>query len=278
MKMIGAGFGRTGTTSLKAALEELGYGPAYSLGEVFEKPEHVEVWEAARRGERIDWRKFLSNYEVTVDWPACYFYEEIMEEFPEAKVILTFRDPENWYESMRSTIYLLRKITNGPFPIRAAFRLARLFAPGPVGTARLADRLVWEDTFDGRFEDREYARRVFKQSNEDVRRRVPPERLLVFDVREGWEPLCNFLGIEVPDKPFPHLNETKEMRYRLLGIVLLSAAIPSLISVVGLAAVVTLFRHFLYVSSRDDRRSLGTSSLGLAPETRRTRSRLQCRG
>ena len=97
MKVIGAGFGRTGTTSLKAALGELGFGPAYSLTEVFENPQHVGFWEAARRGEEVDWRgflEFLANYEVAVDWPACAFYEELMEAFPEASVVLTVRDPE----------------------------------------------------------------------------------------------------------------------------------------------------------------------------------------
>ena len=87
--------------------------------------------------------------------------------------------------------------------MRAAFALAGMFAPGPAGVAHLADRLVWEDSFDGRFDDRDYAMKVFEKSNEEVRRRVPPGRLLVFDVREGWEPLCEFLGVEVPDKPFP---------------------------------------------------------------------------
>ncbi len=241
MKFIGAGFGRTGTTSLKAALEELGFGPAYGLTEVFENPQHVGFWKAARRGEKVDWRGFLADYEVAVDWPACAFYEELMEAFPKALVILTVRDPEPWYESLHSTIYRLRKVTHGPPPLRAAFAFAGMFAPGVVGTARLADHLVWEDTFDGRFEDKPYAMEVFEANNEEVRRRVPPERLLMFDVREGWGPLCEFLGIEVPDKPFPHLNEAQEMRRRLLGLTAFSAAAP-VIAVAGIIAVALLIR------------------------------------
>ena len=236
MKVIGAGFGRTGTTSLKAALQELGFGPAYSLTEVFENPQHVEVWEAARRGEKVHWQRFLAGYEVAVDWPACSFYEELMEAFPEAKVILTVRDPEPWYASMQSTIYQLRKVTQGPRPVRAAFNLAGRFAPGATGTARLADHLVWEDTFDGRFEDKSYAIEVFERSNGAVRRRVSSGRLLVFDVREGWGPLCDFLGVEEPGMHFPHLNETKEMQHRLLGLVVLSAAAPALALVLAVAA------------------------------------------
>src|ERR671911_2152378 len=153
MRVIGAGFGRTGTTSLKAALGELGLGPSYGLGEVFRNPEHVRVWEAARRGEEVDWEGFLAGYGVAVDWPACSFYEELAEAFPGAPVILTVRDPAPWYESTRSTIYELRRLTTGPLLVRAAFALAGLFAPGVACTVRLADRLVWEDTFDGRFED-----------------------------------------------------------------------------------------------------------------------------
>ena len=240
MKVIGAGFGRTGTTSLKAALEELGYGPSYSLSEVFAHPEHVGFWEAARRGEKVDWEGFLGSYGVAVDWPACSFYEELMQAFPEAPVILTVRDPEPWYASMRSTIYQIRKVTTGPLPVKLAFAFAGMFAPGVTGTARLADHLVWEGAFDGRFEDRTYAMEVFERNNEEVQQRVSPGRLLVFDVREGWEPLCDFLGVEVPNSPFPHLNETREMQRRLLGLVALSAAVPALAMVAGVAAAVLL--------------------------------------
>jgi hypothetical protein len=245
MRVIGAGFGRTGTTSLKAALQELGFGPSYSLSEVFANPEHVGFWEAASglAGEKVDWEGFLAGYGVAVDWPACSFYEEIMEAFPEAPVILTVRDPPEWYESTRSTIYELRRLTTGSLPVRAAFALAGLFAPGVAGAVRLADHLVWEDTFDGRFEDRAYAMGVFERHNEAVRQRVPPERLLVFDVREGWAPLCDFLGVEAPDEPFPRLNEAREMRRRLLGLVALSAAAPALAVLTGVAVTVFLLRR-----------------------------------
>jgi hypothetical protein len=245
MRVIGAGFGRTGTTSLKAALEELGFGPSYTLSEVFRNPEHVRVWEAASgpAGGEVDWEGFLAGYGVAVDWPACSFYEELMEAFPEAPVILTVRDPEPWYESTRSTIHGLRRLTRGPLLVRAAFALAGLFAPGVTGAVRLADHLVWEDTFDGRFEDQAHAIEVFEGHNDTVRRRVPPERLLVFDVREGWAPLCDFFGVVVPDESFPRLNEAREMRRRLLGLVAISAAAPALAVLTGVAATVFLVRR-----------------------------------
>ena len=244
MKIIGAGFGRTGTTSLKAALEALGFGPSYRLDEVFKHPEQVAFWEAARRGERVDWEGFFAGYGLAVDWPAFSFYGELMEAFPEAPVILTVRNPGRWYESVRSTIYGIHKLSAGPAPVRLAFALAGLFAPAVTGIARLADAILWDGLFDGRFEDRSYAIEMFHRHNEEVRRRVPPERLLVYDVKEGWAPLCDFLGVEVPDEPFPHLNDTREMRRRLLGLVAASAAVPILAGAVVIVALAYLLRRF----------------------------------
>lgn len=241
--MIGAGFGRTGTTSLKAALETLGFGRSYQLTEVFRHPEHVGVWEAARRGERVDWEDFLAGYEITIDWPACSFYADLMEAFPEAPVILTVRDPDRWYESVRSTIYGIHKLSAGPAPVRLAFALAGLFAPGVTGIARLADEILWDGTFEGRFEDRRHAIETFHRHNEEVRRRVPSERLLVFEVKEGWGPLCEFLGVEAPTEPFPHLNDTREMRHRLLGLVAASAAAPILAVAAVLAGLALYARR-----------------------------------
>ena len=246
MKIIGAGFGRTGTTSLKAALETLGFGPAYHLTEVFTHPDHVRFWEAARRGERVDWAGFLAGYGVTVDWPACAFYAELMEAFPEAPVILTVREPERWYRSTLSTIYGIHRISSGPPPVRLALTLAGLFAPGVTGIVRLADEIVWKDTFEGRFGEESHAIETYQRHNDEVKRRVPPGRLLVFEVRKGWEPLCAFLGVEAPDEPFPHLNDKREMRRRLLGLAAVSAAAPVLV-VAGVVAVLTyLLRRAQY--------------------------------
>jgi hypothetical protein len=195
VKVIGAGFGRTGTMSLKVALEELGFGPCYHMVEVFEHPEHVSLWEAATRGEPLDWEKIFGSYQAAVDWPTAAFYKELMEVYPEAKVLLTIRDPEKWYESTKHTIYTTTE------------------APDPSPMLRMAINLVWEQTFDGNFEDRRYAMEVFKRHNEEVKKHVPPERLLVYEVKEGWKPLCEFLGVETPEeKPFPHLNDTESFK------------------------------------------------------------------
>jgi hypothetical protein len=231
LEVIGAGFGRTGTQSLKAALEELGFDPCYHMSELFVHPEHVELWGAAARGKSVDWNKILGGYRATTDWPACSFYEELMQSYPDAMVILTLRDPNRWYESTYNTVYLKRRIASSAvfrclqrlglrqfdantflsLVLRAGASVG-LFRPGMGRAAWLNDRLIWEDTFGGNFEDRQHAIEVFERHNEEVKRCVTAERLLVYEIKEGWGPLCEFLGVEEPEKPFPHLNDTHTAR------------------------------------------------------------------
>ena len=214
LDVIGAGFGRTGTTSLKAALERLGFGPCYHMTELFEHPEHLDVWRAAVRGETVDWEGPLKDYRSTLDWPGAPFYEDLMEAYPEARVILTVRDPERWYESTLNTIYEMNKTAYSPL-----FTLMSWVVPQVRNVKRaigVVDDLAWREAFGGRFEHREHAIAVFHEWNEGVKRRVPAEKLLVYDVKEGWGPLCEFLGVETPEgEPFPHLNDTKVFRRRI---------------------------------------------------------------
>src|SRR4051794_10397381 len=135
MKVIGAGFGRTGTLSLKVALEVLGYGPCYHMIELLEHPEHVERWEAAVRGEPVDWEELFHGYQATVDWPGAAFYKELSERYPETRVILTVRDPEGWYESARNTIFALQDVASSRAP-------------------QMARELASQRGFDGEVEDR----------------------------------------------------------------------------------------------------------------------------
>jgi hypothetical protein len=236
IEVIGAGFGRTGTMSLKVALEELGFGPSYHMIELFDHPEHVELWEAASQGKYVDWEKLFSGYRATTDWPACSFYEELMEMYPDAKVILTVRDPDRWYESTYNTIYGMRRMSSSP-----VFRLAGLFRPGMGRAARMNDRLIWEDTFGGSLEDRERAIEVFNRHNEEVKERVPAEKLLVYEVKEGWGPLSEFLGVEVPeDKPYPHLNDTDTFRMMIRRRLALTIVVP--IVAMSLAGGLVLLR------------------------------------
>ncbi len=222
LKVIGAGFGRTGTLSIKAALEELGFGPCYHMREVFDHPKHVPLWDAAARGETVNWRELFKGYQATVDWPSCTFYKELMKVYPDAKVLLTVRDPEKWYESAQSTIFQIVSRKSSPF----SGLLFRLLFPHMPQTVEMMKTLIWEGTFNGNFADKYYAIEIFNQHIEEVKKYVPPEQLLVYDVKEGWEPLCAFLGVEVPrDQPFPHLNDrfsfnTRRRWQRILSVII----------------------------------------------------------
>jgi hypothetical protein len=245
VEVIGAGFGRTGTTSLKAALERLGFDPCYHMTEVFAHPEHADFWVAAWRGEPVDWDGVLGDYEATLDWPACTFYGELMERHPDARVLLSVRDPESWYESTRSTIYELTKLIEGSTISRVIFGLVSLLVFGGFTGRRssLANDLIWEGTFDGRFEDKAYAIEVFERHNEEVKRHVPPERLLVYEVKEGWGPLCEFLDVPEPDEPFPRLNDTAQMQRGMIAIKSLTNAVRAALALSVAAALVLLLRR-----------------------------------
>lgn len=237
MKVIGAGFGRTGTTSLKAALEELGFGPCYHMTEVFAHPEHAKLWQAAWRGEPVDWDGFLGGYEAAVDWPACTFYKELMQRYQDAKVLLSVRDPERWYESTQNTIYELSMAFDRSRIFRGIFGLISFFVFGGFAGNRssVVNDIVWQGTFDGRFEDKAYAIEVFERHNEEVKRRVPPERLLVYEVKEGWGPLCKFLDVPEPEGPFPHLNDTAQIRRGTRAIRAFANAAPVFLALLVVA-------------------------------------------
>ena len=206
IQVIGAGLGRTGTLSLKAALEELGFAKCYHMVEVLARMDDARTWDAAARGEPVDWDRLFSGYRATVDLPGCVFYRELLGKYPEAKVILTVRDPERWYDSARQTIYFARNA----FP-----RWAAVLKPRMRVFQRMIDRL-WDGMFRGRFEDRAFAIDAFNRHNEQVRRDVPADRLLVYEISQGWGPLCAFLGVPVAEgKPFPHLNDAAEFRARI---------------------------------------------------------------
>ena len=220
LKVIGAGFGRTGTLSLREALVRLGFGPCDHMLENFEHPERFALWREAlerkQRGEPIDWRPLLSGYRAVVDWPGAYFWRELIAAHPDARVILTVRDPERWYASSLATIFGLRARAEESLLARAAMRLLGIVMPAMRQGFETVDAIIWEGTFGGRFADREHALGVFAGHARDVEATVPAERLLVFDVKQGWEPLCAFLGVPVPERePFPHVNDAESFRTRI---------------------------------------------------------------
>jgi Sulfotransferase domain len=197
LKVVGAGFGRTGTLSLKHALEKIGYGPCYHMMEVFPRPDHVAMWHRLAFTESMDWDLLFRDFTATVDWPAARWWREIAAHYPDAKVLLSVREEEGWYKSMIDTIYQPMKwpVPDGvPEIVRLQNEMAR--------------RAILGDTFDNRFEDKAHAIEVFRRHNQEVRDTIDPGRLLVFDVREGWAPLCRFLEVPIPDEPFPRLNDT----------------------------------------------------------------------
>ena len=205
MKVIGAGFGRTGTMSQKAALEQLGFGPSFHMIDVARQPELLPGWQAAADGEVVDWAQLLEGWKSTVDWPACTFWEQISAAFPEAKVLLSVRDPEAWYASCMKSIHA---------SAQAASRGE--LEGGSVEVSpeamKMINGLIWEGTFKGRFDDKDFAIGIYESHNEDVKSKVEPDNLLVYEVKEGWQPLCDFLQVPVPDGPMPHLNDAASFR------------------------------------------------------------------
>jgi uncharacterized FlaG/YvyC family protein len=200
LSVIGAGFGRTGTMSLKLALEQLGFGPCYHMMEVFKNPKAPGYWEAVADGETPDWELIFEGYRATVDWPNATYYAELAEAYPQSKVILTKRDPETWFKSTQATIFK-RDVTN---PTDDFERMI----------SKVIGRL-----FDHRMHDRDHVIGVFERHNAEVVRRIPSERLLVYEVAEGWEPLCAFLGVPIPEGGMPKVNSTEEFQARLAPLI-----------------------------------------------------------
>ena len=198
LAVIGAGFGRTGTLSMKAALEILGFGPCHHMTTVIEDAEQKRIWRAAAaRGGEPDWNEVYAGFGSAVDWPTAYYWRELSQYFPDAKMLLTIRSAESWYASMTKTVANAIGVGNDP--------------------ASVGVKLIGEGTFGGRIADREHAMAVYESHNAAVRAALPPERLLVFHVGDGWEPLCRFLDVPVPDVAFPQTNSTEEFTARFLS-------------------------------------------------------------
>ena len=187
MRVVGAGLGRTGTLSLKMALERLLGAPCYDMVEVYAHQEHIPVWHAAAQGEMPDWHQLLAGYQAAVDWPAAAFWPELSEAFPDAVVLLSVREPRSWWESANQTIFpAIRKV---------------------VGTEW---RAMIDDLFSARFthatDDANASMAAFEDHNARVRASVPAQRLVEWQPGDGWGPLCSAIGVPVPDEAFPHAN------------------------------------------------------------------------
>jgi len=205
LKVIGTGFGRTGTNSLKLALEQLGFGPCHHMYEIRDHREQLPFWQAAAAGDLPDWDEVFVNYNACIDWPSARFWREITSYYPDAKVLHSIRPEESWLNSFYKTIY----------PV---MRDHKDREPGPSrDRVEMAHEIVLEQVFDGRAEDRDYALNVYRAHNQAVVSTISPDRLLVYDVSQGWEPLCSFLGVPVSDTPLPHVNSTTQFHQERNG-------------------------------------------------------------
>jgi hypothetical protein len=200
LRVVGAGLGRTGTHSLKLALEQLLGGPCYHMSELIEREDDTAVWARAVAGEEVDWNAFLSEFSATVDWPACAFWEPIAAAHPDAIVVLSMREsPEAWVASFERTI------------------AQALQKPVPPDDEAWVERrqmvlAMVESTFTPDWRDPDAAREAYIRHNDRVRQAVPAERLVEYRAGDGWEPLCAALGVEIPEEPFPHTNRTADFR------------------------------------------------------------------
>jgi hypothetical protein len=210
MKLIGVGFGRTGTMSLKAAIEELG-SPCFHMIDLIvgeNRERDLAHWVRVANGEPVDWHEVFEPWEATIDWPGCSRWEELVAAFPDAPVLLNVRDFDGWYDSCANTILAVKQAAlAGELP-----EDANREGPSPELWG-VIDKLIWEDDFHGRFADREYTRKMYEDRIATIKSTVSPDRLIVWELgKDSWEPIADALGVEAPDKPFPRLHDTNEFR------------------------------------------------------------------
>jgi hypothetical protein len=218
LKVIGTGLGRTGTYSLKLALEQLGFGKCYHMVELYQNPEGVKYFIKAEKGKSVNWNELFNGYSSAVDYPVARYYKQIIKLYPDAKVIHTLRDPESWYESAASTIFWASK----PYSLK----ILKLAVHLPFSsTARKRIPVLWYNKklakleFGSNLKDKEKVLKRYTDHFKEVISVIPKDKLLLFDAASGWEPLCRFLNVPVPDHPYPKTNTREEFvkRVEIIG-------------------------------------------------------------
>jgi len=200
LKVVGAGVGRTGTHSLKLALEQLLGAPCHHMVEMFSHLETIPTWQRAADGEPVDWHALLDGYAAIVDWPGGAFWPELSEEFPDAVVLLSTRtDAETWWRSADRTVF--EAMRADPFPEMAGWHAWVMDLMRRKFTDRLDDKAALLDAYEAH--------------NAAVRAAIPADRLVEWQPQDGWAPLCTALGVPEPDEPFPVTNTTAEFRAML---------------------------------------------------------------
>lgn len=194
LKVVGSGLGRTGTKSMQTALAMLGFGPCHHMVEVFMHPESMALWVDAAEG-RPNWDEIFKGYQSAVDYPTAAYWRQIADHYPDAKVLHTVRDPDKWFDSTQATIF---SPGNSAATVNSGDDMRSRFFNGFMGPMR------------ERLGDRAFMTDHFRRHTEEVKATIAPERLLVYEVGEGWDRLCAFLGVPVPAEPYPSENSRQE--------------------------------------------------------------------
>lgn len=195
LKVIGAGFGRTGTDSMRLALNMLGFGPTHHMHELFDNPQQKALWRALALGAPPDWDALFAGYNACVDWPSACYWRQLIGIYPDAKVLLTWRTPESWWSSFEKTIVKAVQNTDDP--------------------DSLGHTVINRLTFGGRMGDRDHAIATYNAHNEAVIATIPADRLLVCKLGDGWGPLCAHLGVEVPEEDYPNRNNKTDFARKI---------------------------------------------------------------
>ena len=198
LQIVGTGLGRTGTKSMQTALNQLGFGPCHHMTEMFTHPEAFPHWIAAAKGAQ-NWDVLFAGYKSMVDWPGVKYWRELVAYYPEARVLHTVRDPDQWFDSTQATIF-------------NQANLERIVQPGPMSdffTGLFGDMLP-------QMTDRAHMTDYYRRHDAEVRATVPKDRLLVYEVGSGWAPLCEWLGVPVPSTPYPSENSRADFAQRVV--------------------------------------------------------------
>ena len=235
LTIIGAGFGRTGTLSTQFALNELGF-PCYHMKEVMKKvnKNHLDFWvevSKAPKGSQHNWNEVFSNYSATVDYPSSCVWQELAEAYPNAKIILTLhpKGPEAWYKSTIDTIYALE--------IMWESKVFSFIIPVMKKMSNMISNLIWNRFLKGTMDNKEEAIKRYNEHIEEVKSHIPPDRLLIFSVDQGWKPLCEFLGKEVPKIDFPNVNDKAEMKKQIRLMSLFAKFLIALVTIIVIAFI-----------------------------------------
>ncbi len=215
LKVIGTGGPRTGTASLKDALEILGFGKCYHMEWLFNHPEQLRYWHELFQTGTTDFDTLFDGFTSTVDFPGYLNYKALFDKYPDAKFVLTERDPEKWYDSAINTVHAVTPQTIGQklgmmkkMILSSRFRkISKSFI--------LVEKYLWKRHYKSKFKDKELALRIYNDFNDEIKRNIPSGQLLVYNIADGWGPLCSFLNVPVPDDDFPHKNQRKEFKEQI---------------------------------------------------------------